>query len=125
MRLVNKRVCAHRDPAKDQALIQRLGRAITAILRDNKRQWAEEAGNELESLMGSDPPLQREAWHRIKGWYRAVVKCAPPPAWVTLERITGERVELYSYVPPLGANTPIYVEPFPVDDLVPTEDKIE
>ena len=36
-----------------------------------------------------------------------------------------ERVELYSYVPPPGANIPISVEPFPVDDSVPTEDKIE
>ena len=36
-----------------------------------------------------------------------------------------ERLELYSYIPPLGANIPISVEPFLVDYLVPTEDKIE
>ena len=36
-----------------------------------------------------------------------------------------ERVELYSYVPPLGANIPISVEPFPVDDSVPTENEIK
>ena len=34
-------------------------------------------------------------------------------------------MELYSYVPPPGANIPISVEPFPVDNLVPTEDEIE
>ena len=34
-------------------------------------------------------------------------------------------MELYSYVPPPGLNTPISVEPFLVDDSVPTEDKIE
>ena len=34
-------------------------------------------------------------------------------------------VELYSYVPPSGTNIPISVEPFPVDDSVPTEDKIK
>ena len=54
-----------------------------------------------------------------------MVDRAPPPARVTLERIAAERVELYSYVPPLGANIPISVEPFPVDDSVPTEYKIE
>ena len=32
---------------------------------------------------------------------------------------------LYSYVPTSGENTPVSVEPFPVDDLVPTEDEIE
>ena len=36
-----------------------------------------------------------------------------------------ERVELYRHVPPLGENIPISVEPFLVEDLVPTEDKIE
>ena len=54
-----------------------------------------------------------------------MVDRAPPPSRVTLDRITAERVELYSYVPPLRANIPISVELFPVDDLVPTEYKIE
>ena len=36
-----------------------------------------------------------------------------------------ERLELYSYVLPAGENTPIYVEPFLVDNLVPTEDEIK
>ena len=54
-----------------------------------------------------------------------MVDRALPPAWVTLERITAERVELYSYVPPPGTNTPISMQPFPVDDSVPTEDEIE
>ena len=75
--------------------------------------------------MGSDPPLHREAWHWIKGLYRAAVDRTPPSARVNLERIMAERVELYSYVPSLGMNTPIYVEPYPVDKSVPTEDDIE
>ena len=69
----------------------------------------------------SDPPLHREAWHWIKGWYQAAFDRAPPPAQVILERIMAERVDLYSYMPPPGGNIPIYVDPFPVDDLVSTE----
>ena len=76
-------------------------------------------------MLGSDPPLLREAWHWIKGWYKAAVDRAPPPTRVTLERITAERVELYIYVPPPGTNIPISVQPFPVDNSVPTEGKIE
>ena len=76
----------------------------------------------MEILLGSDPPLHREAWHRIKGWYKAAIDRAPPPAWVTFERITAEKVEMYSYIPPPGTNVPISVQPFPVDELVPTED---
>ena len=34
-------------------------------------------------------------------------------------------MDLCSYVPPLGENILISVEPFPVDDLVPMEDGIE
>ena len=67
----------------------------------------EEAGKEAETILGSEPPLLQEAWPRLKGWYWAAVDHALPPVWVTLERITAERVELYSYVPPPGENIPI------------------
>ena len=75
--------------------------------------------------MRSDLPLHREAWHRIKGCYKAAVDRALLPAQVTLEQTTAERVDMYNYVPPLGTNIPISMEPLPVDDSVPTEDKIE
>ena len=75
--------------------------------------------------MGADPPLIQEAWHRIKGWYKAAVDCAPPPARVTLKQITAERVALYNYVPPPGENIPIDIQLFHVDDSVPEEGEIE
>ena len=69
--------------------------------------------------------MPREAWQQLNGWYKPAVNHAPPPARATLERITAELVDLYSYVPSLGNNIPISVQPFPVDDLVPTEENIE
>ena len=75
--------------------------------------------------VGVGPPLHLEAWHWIKKWYKDAVDRAPPPAQVTLKRITMERVELYSYAPPPGINIPISVQPFPVNDSVPTEDDTE
>ena len=83
------------------------------------------AGAEVETLMGSDPPLYREAWHRIKGWYNAAVYRAPPPSWVTIKPITAEWVEQYSYILPPETNIPISVRLLVVDNSVPTEDKIE
>ena len=124
-RLVNNRVSARRGTTKDQDLIWKLGRAIRKGLRKERKRRAEEAGAEGEALLGSEPPLHWEDWHRIKGWYKATVDRAPPPAWVTLDRITAERVKLYSYVPPPGTNIHIYVQPLPVDDSVPTEDEID
>ena len=91
----------------------------------DRRQRAEEAGAEIEALVGADPPLIQEAWHWIKGWYKAAVDRAPLPARVTLKRITAERVALYSYVPALVENITISVKLLPVDDSVPEEDRVE
>ena len=124
-RLVDERVSARRYPEKGRTIIRRLGRAIKASLTTDRRRQAEEAGSEVEALVGADPPLIQEAWKWIKGWYKAAVDCAPPPARVTLDRITVERVTLYIYVTPPGENIPISVKPFPVDDSVPEEDDIE
>ena len=60
-RLVNKRVSTRRDPTRDQAQIQRLGRAIKASLKEDRCRWTEEAGKEVERLLGSDPPSHKEA----------------------------------------------------------------
>ena len=109
-RLFNKIVSARQDLAKYQAIILRLGRAIRESLKTDRKRREEEAGEGLETLLGLEPPLHQEAWHHIKGWYKAAVDRAPPPACVTLEQITAERVELYSYVPPPGTNIPISVQ---------------
>ena len=61
----------------------------------------------------------------MKGWYWSAVDHTPPPAWVNLKWITSEIVDLYRYLPPLGENIPVSVEPFPVEDLVPMEDDIK
>ena len=78
----------------------------------------------MESLLGGDPPNPKEAWRRLKGWYKAAVNRALPPARDTLERITAEQVELYSYVPPPGENIPVTVTLADVDNSLPSEDEI-
>ena len=89
-RLADKRVSVRWDPAKGQAIKRRLGSAIKASLAADQRRRADEAGTEVEALMGAERPLIQEAWRRIQGWYKAAVDRAPPPARVTLERITAE-----------------------------------
>ena len=87
-RLIDERVSARRDLEKDQTLIWRLGRTIRASMATNRTRQAEEEGAEVEALVGADPPLHQEAWHRIKGWYKSAVDHALPPTRVTLEWIT-------------------------------------
>ena len=74
--------------------------------------------------MGGGPPNPKEAWRRLKGWYKAAVNRSPPPAQATLKRITAELVDLYSYVSSPGENIPVIVAPAEVNDLVPMEDEI-
>ena len=108
-----------------QARIQRLSRAIAASLKGDRKRRVETAGEEVETLLGADHPNPREAWRRLKGWYKSAVNRAPPPTRATLERITAERVDHYSYVLSPGENIPVTLRLVKVDNLVPTEDKIE
>ena len=70
------------------------------------------------------PPLYVVPHLLYKGRYKAAVDRAPPPARVTLKRITTERVALYSRVPPPGEKTPVQIYPFEVEDKVPEEEGI-
>ena len=84
----------------------------------------EDAGKDVEALLVGDSPNAKEAWRRMKGWYKAAVNRAPPPTRAMLERIMAERIELYSHVPPPGDNILVTVTPSEIDDSVPTEDEI-
>ena len=94
-------------------------------MKGDRRRREEEARAEVDTQVGSDPPIHREASNRSKGWYWDAVDHAPPPDQVTLEWIMAERMDLYRYVLSPGTNIPIYVNPVPVDDSVPTEGEIE
>ena len=101
-RLVDERVSVRRDPRYGQAFNTQLGRAVKASLAADLKRRADEAGAEVEALLKADPPLIQEAWYHIQGWYKAAVYHSPPPARVTLDRITADIVALYSCVPPPG-----------------------
>ena len=124
-RFVNERVSTRRDPTRDQALIWRLGRASNSSLREDMHRRTENVEEEVDKLLGTDPPLHQESWHQVKGWYQAAVTHMPPPARVTLELITEDQVDLYLHVPPPEENIPVLVDPLPVEESVPTEDGIE
>ena len=78
-KLVDEQVSVRRDP-RAQTKIRRLGRAIQASLKGDRRRRVEEAGTAVEALLGEDPPNAKEAWRRMKGWYQAAAKRGPPPA---------------------------------------------
>ena len=68
-RLVNKRVSTRREPGQEQRRLRRLGRAIQAALKeDRRRREATEVENvDVEGLLGRDPPLPHKAWSSMRG----------------------------------------------------------
>ena len=98
-----------------------MGWDIRASLKEYRRRWETTAGEEVERLLNGDPPLPCKAWRRMWRWYIRAVDHAPPPAQITLERITAERKEIYCAVPPLGGTIPTSVSLSSIDDSVPTE----
>ena len=60
-KLVDERVATRRKPDKDQAELRRLSRRIKASLQADRTKRAENAGSEMEHLLGNDPPLLQEA----------------------------------------------------------------
>ena len=75
-----------------QTKIWRLSLEIAASLKGDRKRRVEIAGEEVEMLLGADPPNPKETWRLLKGWYKAAVDRAPPPARDTIKRITAERV---------------------------------
>ena len=63
-----------------QARIWRLSREIATSLKGDRKRRVRIAGEEVEALLGADPPNPKEAWRRLKGWYKAAVNRVPPPA---------------------------------------------
>ena len=94
-RLVDERVSVRRGTGVHMS-IWRLGRAIRASLQGGSKRRVEAAGLEVETLMGEDPLNPKEAWRRLKGWYKAAFNRSLLPDRATLEQITAERVDLYS-----------------------------
>ena len=68
------------------------------------------------------PPLVKETWIWLRGWYRETKDLPPPPALMVIVRMTEEMVDLYLRFPLTGRSIPVALDPFPVDDLIP-EDK--
>ena len=60
-RLVDDRVSARRGTGF-HARIQILGRAIRASLEGDIKRRVEIAGEEVETLLGGEPPNSKEAW---------------------------------------------------------------
>ena len=103
--LINTRIEARRR--KEERISQVLRRAIKAGHQGDRQKQKSKAGSAVESLLAFDPPLIREAWIWMQGWYKATVNRPPTPAIVALATMKAEREELYQHVPLTGEPIPV------------------
>ena len=65
-RLVDERVTMRRK-SRARTGLRRIGRAIQASLKGDRKRRVEEAGTAIEGILQEDPPNGRGAWRRMKG----------------------------------------------------------
>ena len=98
---------------------------MRSLLNRDWRRIAIEAGTAVETLLASDPPLVNYVWRHMQGWYKTTKKHPPPPTHIILSHITVERVDIYLWDPSTGYIISIGMNPFMVDDYIPSMENIE
>jgi hypothetical protein len=95
-----------------------IGRQIAAGLKGDQKQCAATAAENIKGhLVGGEP---KEAWHCLKGLYKAASKSAPTASPMLLTIQTAERGALYGRASPPGAPIPIHVNKADIPDDIPS-----
>ena len=90
-------------------------------LQKDRKQHADKYGSEVEALLKLDPPLTKEAWIQMRGWYHDVEYFSPTPSRVTITQMTAEILELYRRVTPPMRIILVALDPLPIGKSVSEE----
>ena len=93
-----------------------------SCFRNDRRDRTTRVGeNIVAELAGGNV---QEAFHHLKGWYRAASETQSKPCYHTMERQTSERVDLYARRQSPGDPLPLHLTPVEIDDDVPMDSEI-
>jgi len=120
--LVDRRASMRKSGALSQQYSRILGRRIRQSLKADRATRAANVADEVETHIAAGDP--KEAWRSIKGWYRSVEDRPLKPNYQWMEALTQERVDLYTVETPPRDPIPINVDPFDVNDDIPTDNEI-
>jgi hypothetical protein len=96
---------------------QHLRWRIWDALRRDRRARTAQVSNLIKAVLAGGNI--QEAFHHLKGWYRAALETTTQPCPQTMAKQTAERVELYRQWNPPGEPLPINIDPIPVNDRTP------
>jgi hypothetical protein len=124
VQLIDTRATLRKNPSHHRRTARILTRRINTSLRHDQTTRAEEAGNLIYSNLqvGS---LQ-QAFNVLKRWYRHATGRPPKPSREDLQDISNTWQTLYTKESPSppGPPVPVHIQPYNIDDTVPTEDEI-
>ena len=97
-------------------------RKVKAGLNSDRKQRTAGAGARIKQKLEEGD--LKKAWHGLKGWYSAVEERAPKPCYLSMEKRSNERVDLYGKVDLPGDPIPIKIDLFEINDAIPIEFEI-
>ena len=110
-----------RLPKRYKLLLRDMRWNVRASIQKYRKHLLKTSWAEVEALLIPDPPLVKEAWIQMRGWYRDVEYCSPTPSRVTITHMTADILELYRRVTPPMRIIPVALDPFPIGKSVSEE----
>ena len=120
--LIEQRCAARRLGKRGKRLGRQLHRRIQKSLHADRLARTLRVGTSVVAELENGNV--QEAYRHLKGWYRAAGEATSRPCYLTMERQTKEREELYAKQAPPGDPIPINVGPYPVEDGIPPDSEI-
>jgi hypothetical protein len=100
----------------------RLHRLIRRAIRADRKRRTEDAGKSIEDL--SDHNKLQDAWRALQAWYKHAGGRASCPSKTDLQKLQTEYSELLANKPSTGEPIPIMINPYSIDDSIPTDTEI-
>jgi hypothetical protein len=105
-----------------QCVGQCMQHAIYTLLKGDRTAHAAQVGESIVPNLAEGNV--HEAFHHLKGWYRAAMETQAWPCFQTIEKQTAERVDLYQQCESPGLPVAINIAPVDVRDNTPTNREI-
>ena len=120
--LIDERASRRKQGTLTQAQGRRLSRRIRQALKQDRRERARKAGEEIMGALADGS--SKRAYGILRAWHKQCDPAASKPCYNTLEAQTREREALYRRRPPPGDPIPSRAERPPLSDRPPTDEEL-
>ena len=120
--LVDRRAVMRKEGTLTQLKARKLGRLISAFLKEDRKERARKAGEAIMLRLKAGDV--KEAWQILKSWHREAGGTTVKPCYASMEKQTVEREDLYGYKASTGEHIPANRDPALLPDEAPSDAEI-